>query len=253
MGSPGDSVDTPVSYADDGGDSNLEKNFWRADPWTWRELAALLLLEFGVVIFGIKGSLASVYEQWLGDPLYAGALTGLTIALVLTGGIYLIALRWGRLAWQEVGLDGLPPVSWRRILLWALIALAGSAAAMILASFFGNSFTNTKTDALQQAVGPGAWAVAFVSAVIVSPVYEEIFYRGFVYRWLRTRTGCGWAIVLSALIHTVSHWPTTSVFPLAVVTGFVLAWAYEQTRSIWPAIIVHGLVNLTALVLTALG
>ena len=232
----------------------METNYWKADPWTWRELAALLLLEFGVVIFGIKGTLSTRYEQWMGDPLYAGTLTGLTIALVLTGGVYLIALGRGRLSWHEVGLGCFPHVSWQQILLWALTALACSAAAMLLASLFGNSFANTKTDALQQAMGPEALAVAFVSAVIVSPIYEEIFYRGFVYRWLRPRTGRGWATVLSALIHTVSHWPTTNVFPLALVTGFILAWAYEQTRSIWPAIIIHGLINLTALVvLAALG
>ena len=45
--------------------------------------------------------------------------------------------------------------------------------------------------------------IAFISAAIISPIYEEIFYRGFLYRWLRTRTGFMGAILISSLIFTV--------------------------------------------------
>ena len=53
------------------------------DNWTWKEFVALLLLEFVFVIGFIKFVVQPVYTQWLGDELYAGTLTGLTIAIVL--------------------------------------------------------------------------------------------------------------------------------------------------------------------------
>lgn len=88
------------------------------DPWSWREFSALLLLEFGFVIFVIKHGVQSLYEKWLNVPLYAGTLTGLTIAIVLLAGLYVIALRPHGLTWQSVGVRGFPSSYWSRILIW---------------------------------------------------------------------------------------------------------------------------------------
>jgi len=216
-------------------------------------LVALLLLEFVFVMAVVKRGLQGLYEQWSANPVVSGTLTGLTIALVLIGGLYLVALRPRRLPWCEVGLRPFPARTWGLILLWTVIALAGSILAMELTRLVGNTYANAKTEGLRANMSLVTVTVAFVSACVISPVYEEVFYRGFLYRWFRTRTGAGWAMLLSALVFAVAHWPTWNVLPVALVCGLVFAWAYERTGSVWPAVFVHGLINLVVLVSTSLA
>lgn len=228
-------------------------NWKKQDDWTWKEFAALLVLEFVFVIGFLKFTVKPVYSEWLGDELYAGTLMGLTIAAVLLLGVYFIALRPKRLSWSEVGVRSFSAKHWGRILLWTVLLIMGSVLLMVLTSFIGNTYENSKTEAMQQNVTFLTVFIAFVSAAIISPLYEEIFYRGFLYRWLRTRIGMRGAIFLSSLIFTIVHIPTYNAMPVNFLSGIVFAWAYERTNSIWPAVIVHGLVNGVAVVLTATG
>lgn len=233
---------------------NNNVEMWKQkDLWTWKEFAALLLLEFGFVIGCIKFVVKPLYTEWLGDELYSGTLLGLTIAIVLMTGVYLIAIRPKRLSWSEVGIRAFPAKDWGRILIWTLILIIGSVLVMELTNLLGNTYENSKTEAMQQNVTFFTVLIAFVSAAIISPLYEEIFYRGFIYRWLRTRLSMRWAILLSSLIFTIVHIPTYNAMPVNFLCGVVFAWAYERTNSIWPAVIVHGLVNGIAVVLTSLG
>lgn len=221
--------------------------------WTWRELAALLALEFVFVIFVIKYPVQSIYEQWLGNPLYSGTLTGLTIAITLLIGLYVVALRPHNLSWADLGVKHFPGEVWRRIPFWTLILIVLSLAAVYLTGLLGNPVENSKTESLQQHVSLFTIAIAIAAAGIVSPFYEEIFYRGFIYQWLRARTGTGRAIMISSLIFTAAHFPTTNAMPVNFISGVVLAWTYERTGSAVPGMIVHGVFNTIAVLLTALS
>lgn len=218
--------------------------------WTWREFTALLLLECVIVIGFIKFVVKPMYLQWLGDELYSGTLMGLTIAIVLMIGVYVIALRPIKLSWSEVGVRSFSVKEWGRILLWTLVLIVGSTIVMVLTSYIGNTYDNSKTEAIQDNVTVFSIFIAFASAVIISPVYEEIFYRGFIYRWLRARSGVGGALIWSSLIFTVAHIPTFNAMPANFLGGIILAWAYERTNSIWPAVWVHGLTNAFFLILS---
>lgn len=225
----------------------------KTDQWTWRELIVLLTLEFVFVIFVIKYPIQSGYEEWLDNTLYSGTLTGLTIAITLLTGLYLVALRPKKLSWREVGVKGFPVRDWWGIVLWLLILIILSVMAVYLTSFLGNTVDNSKTESLQQNVTLFTIVIGIVSAGFVSPLYEEIFYRGFIYRWLRTRIRMKWAIVISALIFTLAHFPTINAMPVNFISGVVFAWTYERTGSVVPGMIVHGAFNTIAVVLTAMS
>ncbi|SIA41832.1 CAAX prenyl protease-related protein [Mycobacteroides abscessus subsp. abscessus] len=123
----------------------------------------------------------------------------------------------------------------------------------MLTSFIGNSWENSKTEAMQQNVTFFTVLIAFISAAVISPIYEEIFYRGFLYRWLRTRMGLTGALLLSSLIFTIIHIPTYNVMPVNFFSGILFALAYERTGSIWPPVLIHGLTNGFMVLLTSLG
>lgn len=223
------------------------------DFWSLKEFVLLLLLEFVIVIGCIKFFVKPIYLRLLDDELYAGTLTGLTIALILMLGVYVIALYPKKLSWSELGIKSFSVKEWKHILLSSILLLVGATIIVILTSFIGNSWENSKTEAIQQNVTFLTALIAFVSAAVISPIYEEIFYRGFLYRWLRTRIGFTGALIISSLIFTIVHIPTYNVMPVNFFSGVIFALAYERTGSIWPSVVIHGLTNGVMVLLTIWG
>lgn len=231
----------------------MNTSAWQHDKWTWKEFMLLLLLEFIFVIVVVKYGVQSLYQTWFNNTLYSGTLTGLTIAIVLMVGLYFIALRPQKLSWGEVGIKKFPAKYWWKILIWLLITVVLSIAGLVLTSALGNSIDNSKTESLQQNINWFTILIGIISAGIISPIYEEIFYRGFIYRWIRVRLGVKWGILLSSLIFTIAHFPTLNAMPVNFITGVMFAWAYEKTGSVIPAMIIHGVFNTIAVLLTVTG
>jgi uncharacterized protein len=230
-----------------------QMNWKEQDPWGWKEFILLMLLEFVVVIGCIKFVVKPLYSDWLDNELYAGTLMGLTIAIILLLGVYLIALRPKQLSWSEVGVKAFNVKDWKIIFIYSVILLVGAVIIVVLTSFIGNSWENSKTESMQQNATFFTILLAFISAAIISPIYEEIFYRGFLYRWLRTRIGLTGSLLLSSLIFTIIHIPTYNVMPVNFFSGILFALAYERTNSIWPSVLIHGLTNGIMVLLASLG
>ena len=102
--------------------------------------------------------------------------------------------------------------------------------------------------------GPSAVARSFFSAVIVAAMSEEILFRGLLFATLRRRLGWVLAALASALAFAALHGYATHGFMSVALSGLVWAWAYERTRSLWPAMIGHAFGNFmaTTLLLAAL-
>lgn len=84
-----------------------------------------------------------------------------------------------------------------------------------------------------------------VIIIIVAPLCEEIFFRGFLYRILRGRMGLWPALVITGALFGAVH--LTSGGPLAVALiaplGFLLCLVYERSGSLYPCIALHALNN----------
>jgi membrane protease YdiL (CAAX protease family) len=85
---------------------------------------------------------------------------------------------------------------------------------------------------------------AVLEIVLLAPVSEELFFRGFLFAGLRSKWTFWPAAIVSGLIFGLVHAPTgvTAAIPLAAL-GFALCWLYEQTGSVWPCMIAHGINN----------
>jgi membrane protease YdiL (CAAX protease family) len=84
-------------------------------------------------------------------------------------------------------------------------------------------------------------------AVIMAPLFEEIVFRGFLFRGLANSWGWVWGALASSAVFGLAHLQLDVFVPLAVL-GFALAWAYRQTGSLWTCIIMHALFNLIAVI-----
>ncbi|WP_284471904.1 CPBP family intramembrane glutamic endopeptidase [Peribacillus simplex] len=123
------------------------------------------------------------------------------------------------------------------------------SSIMVLALMMavGGTYENEKTESVKQNVTVFNFFIGFIS-----PVYEEILYRGFIYRWIRVRTGKSWGMFISSFLFMVVHIPAYNTLMINFISGLVFAWAYEKTGSIWPSVLIRGLFNGLAVILTFL-
>lgn len=92
---------------------------------------------------------------------------------------------------------------------------------------------------------PGLIAT-FVIAVILAPLVEEIYFRGFVLQTLAKVVSPFWGVVLTALIFAAVHFQFRSIMPLLILS-LILNILYLRTKSIWPGIVFHIFNNFIAL------
>jgi hypothetical protein len=96
--------------------------------------------------------------------------------------------------------------------------------------------------------GIGIAIAAILAVVVLAPIAEELFFRGFFFAGLRSRWSLWPSALLSGAIFGVVHAPTgpTAAIPLAGL-GVGLAWLYNKTGSIWPCMLAHFLNNALAI------
>ncbi|HEX2972453.1 MAG TPA: type II CAAX endopeptidase family protein [Tepidisphaeraceae bacterium] len=90
-----------------------------------------------------------------------------------------------------------------------------------------------------------------ITAVIIAPIYEELFFRGHLQTIIRYYVGRPWpAILLTAGAFSIVHppWTWPPIFFLALCLGY----AYERTNNLWVAIIIHALFNATSVAMSLL-
>lgn len=135
----------------------------------------------------------------------------------------------------------------RRWLLWGVGAGVVAFVVKGLAVLAYVSLTGDDANP-QEIYGTGAsgglWTVVLATFFIafVTPLGEEFLFRGVVASAL-LRYGPLLGVVGSALIFALFH-GINLVFPAAFVTGLIAGEIFRRSGSIWPAVIVHVMVNL---------
>ena len=99
--------------------------------------------------------------------------------------------------------------------------------------------------------GP-AVLLTFQALAFITPISEELFFRGFIFRGLLPKMGPWGAIAASALVFSAFHLSLGGLVPI-FITGFLLAWLYWRTGSLWAAIGAHAGQNALALGMQALA
>ena len=152
-------------------------------------------------------------------------------------------------AWH-FGLGGAPL---GRALSWAGRAVLAYVAFMLLARVYDVLFHPAGQQRIVEALGVDrglAWVIAGgVLVVVLAPVAEEVFFRGFFYGSLRGHLGAPGAAVASSLVFALVHFTseqTLSLLPLLGVLGLLFCFLYERTGSLYPGIALHALNNAVA-------
>jgi membrane protease YdiL (CAAX protease family) len=196
--------------------------------------------------FESDGSLDTVAEFEARQSLAARIVLQLLLAATLAVVAFSLASPQARFAsGSELGLRRWVRSPWK---LAALAYIGYIACAAVLAVLI-----EPQQDDVTRDLGFGESDVGDLASllliVVAAPISEEIFFRGFVFGGLRRAMPWVVAAVASSLVWGVFHFTGPASWGVVLqlsIFGVALAWLYERTGSIWPAIVVHAINNALA-------
>lgn len=94
------------------------------------------------------------------------------------------------------------------------------------------------------------WALAF-GAILMAPIAEELLFRSYIYRFLKSKYTTLAATLISALLFAAMHANLASLIPLFVL-GVLFTRSYENTGSIVTPMVYHALFNAHSILLISL-
>jgi membrane protease YdiL (CAAX protease family) len=151
----------------------------------------------------------------------------------------------------------LPPRPWhfgiRATRLWPTLAWTALGFALMLGFEVGYvelfRVDETNVEDLGDENPVAGFAVA-LAAIVVAPVAEEVFFRGFFYRALRTRLAVWLAALIDGVVFGALHFQGTDtaiILPVIAVFGVGQCLVYERTGSLFAVIAIHAAFNTVAL------
>ena len=185
------------------------------------------------------------------DNLTFSIFYGVQVLLML-GVVWFFAIYWRRSGLRDLGFRyySIAKTIWYTFLSLILIFLVSFIYVIILQKVFGIEAPGSKIDELVRS-GNVSGTILIVVTAVIAPLCEEVYFRGFLYPAFRKSFGVVIGIFLSSVVFAAAHLDLFSFFPIMVI-GWILAFMYEKTKSIFPVIFLHSIYNLT-LILILLG
>jgi len=210
-----------------------------------RAVAGVFVI-FTTVLVTLKIFLAPLLVKYL-TLAQAGSVTYLLVAAT---GIFAVSYMGATLPsdnlWSLLGLDHLDRPKPKLFLQGLSILVAAVFMATILGSGLfrgGNSLGNGSPVSIIIRSSRSDIILLVFFAVFVAPIFEEAFFRGFIFRKLRERFSTWGAAWLSGAIFAFAHMEPDKFIPLMVL-GYVFARIYETSQTLLTSILLHSLWNL---------
>jgi membrane protease YdiL (CAAX protease family) len=223
-------------------------------PWKWYDMIVPAL----PLILGIIATLLGALGANATDNASGNSVTGtreLVGTTVIGIGIYafifvmmwLFAVRKYRVGWSALGVRRPPAMYWALlvpILLGMYLASILASGIVVLIFYHGKAPENPQ---IRDLTGGGGFSwialiLALITASIVAPIVEELFFRGMLYGWLRTRWNFVGSVILSGTLFSLAH-GIALIFASILVVGITLAIVYEKTKSTLATMSLHSLFN----------
>lgn len=137
---------------------------------------------------------------------------------------------------------------------YAVIAILGMCACFLLNAVLSMSglaelLSSGYEDTADSIYSSPLWVQYLVAAVLV-PCIEELIFRGLIFRRMRTYLIPSLAAVISAILFGVYH-TNLLQFIYATCLGILLAYVYEEFRTIIAPILLHAAANAFSILITA--
>jgi len=202
-------------------------------PWkpvdNWIAIALLILISVGLLIVVHLG-IGAQFTQSVGVVF---------LELVYVVPILLI------FAWRHIQLNqlGFRNFKWIELGLGCSFLIGSYMLVLVhnwILNYFGVDTQGEEVMKIFTSLESPIWFI--VAAVIVAPVVEEMFFRGFLFQGFRQQYGWLPASIISSAIFAAAHLDPVSLVPTFIL-GFVFSYVYHRANSIVPGILLHFSVN----------
>jgi membrane protease YdiL (CAAX protease family) len=208
--------------------------------WGWGLCVAGIAVGFGPEVLLSLAALGMGTSTSVTKVTVGSAITLLVASLVMYGWQTLTAWFFSlRVAGRHLALWGFTKPN--KAIFWTIpVALAG----VYLVSFLHDLVVHPRQQDIVGEFPHSAAGIALfvILAVVMAPVFEEIFFRGFLFRGFSSSWGWVAGACVSAAIFGLAHLQLDVFVPLFAL-GFGLAWVYKRTGSLWSSIAFHALFN----------
>ena len=235
--------------------------FWRV---VWPPLAAFFVMELVGLVFGILLSAAAMLSSHgsldvnsLENLIYANTAQ-ITIAADALAFILVFFLfradesKRKRFHWNDRILK--KPSNWLIGLFVAiLVGILGCIFFNWLLSIFNIASLDPVYEEMEEKImNYSDPAVMVIGTVIVAPIFEDLLFRGVVYRRLRDYLNVPLAVIISSAAFGIFHGNIIQ-FLYAAALGFIFAILYEHYGTVLVPILCHLGANLTSEILNYLA
>jgi len=125
----------------------------------------------------------------------------------------------------------------------ALLWVGISICDMIAKNIFGEFPAHPYIRKLEMSDSPMTYFAVLTSIIILGPISEEVYFRGFAYTVLKKRYGKSIGIILSSLLFAAVHFNLYWIIQIFLI-GVGLALLFESTGSLISVVVAHSLINL---------
>ena len=199
----------------------------------------------------------SGFDTWLGFGIYVTLVVCTLLLVLLYPDISLemsflagfefmllipvaVIFLWRRISWKELGFRSFD---------WGTIGLGCGALVIAYTVIIIHNLilamlgVITQGDTFLQAFAESESPVPLLfSGIVLAPIMEEIFFRGFLFRGFRQRYGVTTALLLSSFLFALSHLHLSAMLP-TFLFGCVMAFMAHRSNSVFPGMIMHFLIN----------
>jgi len=220
-------------------------------PWGVGEAVVIFLIAF------VAANMFSVFMYTALRSFYGSSVTAIVLLLfisscilytVLLGGTFFsVKVRHG----SPVSAIGLKLGGTGKSLSWGLgLGIPLFLGALGLGYVSQKIFSPTPTDSVNKTLSNLASGgvtvpmivLLFFTLIVLAPVCEEIFFRGYLYPALRNRLDEQPAMIINAVIFAAVHMQLAGFLPRALL-GYGLCYMFEKSRNLSGSIVGHALYN----------
>lgn len=151
-------------------------------------------------------------------------------------------LGWDALGFVPLKKNQLLKLLWQVPLCWFIIIIS---QIISFALFFGDEVKYTKSSSTAELLSVGGWKmiIVFIGMAVITPILEEIIFRGGIFRAFYEKWNFPIAAFGSAFLFMLAHVLIPFIMPAIFVMGLAFAYLYHQYKSIYAPIILHMFIN----------
>ncbi len=221
------------------------KYFSGISSWSISEAIAIFaLFIFFQVLVTILGVLP-LFETLISDSFLRMLLwSDIGNLFVLFVAVVLAKIRPIKI-WKQFGFS---KINFKKLLAWVaccwLLAFALDTIYEWIMNFFGVEIEmQMVAQEIQRYKDIKSIIIVILFVGVVTPVLEELIFRGILYQALRTKLSVFFSVFISSFIFAVVHFNLLFIIPI-MITGIACSYSFEKTKSIYTPIGIHIVNNL---------